>query len=299
MNLELLIDFLAIAREGKLTVAATQRRANHSTLYRRLNQLESQLKCRLFERLHDGYQLTQAGQELFTYAERIEQEAMAAERSLTGKDMTLQGEIRVTAPEHIAYEYLPGYLAVFHKQYPRIRITIIVSNSDLNLNRREADIAIRATPEPPQYLVGRKVLELPWYVFGSSGYVKRVGAPDSIRTLIEHDWVGPDAALFHLAAYTWFHKHIREERVKVRATSLNAIAKLAETGMGLAVLPVDQSCGNLKILMPFEPGRGSDLWLLTHPDLRNTGRMKVLMDFLMDAFRQDERLTPVGHESSA
>ena len=290
MNLDLLKDFLAIARQGKLGAAATQRRANHSTLYRRLNQLESQLNCRLFERLNDGYQLTQAGRELLSYAERIEEEAMAAERSLAGKDMTMQGEIRVTAPEHIAYEYLPGYLASFHKTHPQIRITVIVSNSDLDLNRREADIAIRATPEPPQFLVGRRVLGLPWYVFGSSAYVRRKGIPDSLDSLSHHDWVGPDPALYHLAAYAWFRKHISEDHIMVRATTLNAIASLAQTGLGLALLPVDQCNRNLKNLMSFEPGRGSDLWLLTHPDLRFTGRIKALMEFLMEAFRQDDRL---------
>ena len=295
MNLDLLNDFLAIARQGKLGAAASQRRANHSTLYRRLNQLESQLNCRLFQRLHDGYQLTQAGRELFAYAERIEAEAMAAERSLAGKDMTLQGEIRITAPEHIAYEYLPGYLAKFHKRHPSIRITVIVSNSDLDLNRREADIAIRATPEPPQHLVGRRVMDLPWFVFGSSAYIRQNGIPDSLDSLVEHDWVGPDAALFHLAAFAWFQKHISEDRIMARATTLNAIASMAQTGLGLALLPVDQCSRNLKMLMPFDVSRGSDLWLLTHPDLRFTERIKVLMDFLMEAFKQDARLKPVGH----
>ncbi len=220
---------------------------------------------------------------------------MAAERSLAGKDMTMQGEVRVTAPEHIAYEYLPGYLATFHKQHPQIKITVIVSNTDLDLNRREADIAIRATPKPPQYLVGKRVIELPWYVFGSSSYVRRMGTADSINDLLAHDWVGPDAALFHLAAYDWFQRHISEERVMARATTLNAIASLAQTGMGLALLPVDQHGRNLKLIMPFEVSRDSDLWLLTHPDLRFTGRIKVLMEFLMDAFRSDPRFVHVSH----
>lgn len=75
-----------------------------------------------------------------------------------------------------------------------------------------------------------------------------------------------------------------------RATTLNAMAKLAETGMGLVVLPVDQINKKLEQVMAFSPGDGSDLWLLTHPDLRYSGRIKALMDFLADAFGRESRL---------
>lgn len=296
MDLDLINDFLAVARLGKLAAAATQLRTNHSTVYRRLNQLESQLDCRLFERLQSGYQLTSAGEEFLRYAERIEQEAMSAERALAGKDLTLQGDVRVTAPENFAYELLPGYLQAFHRLYPQIRVTVIVSNSELDLNRREADIAIRATPNPPDYLVGKKVINLPWFVYGSRSYLKKAGTPKSLRDLPDHHWVGPDPVLFHIAAYNWFHKNIADERVTARATTLNAIATLAEVGLGLALLPVDQMDKKLERVMLFEPGTGADLWLLTHPDLRYTGRIKVLMDFLLVSLQEDERLRRVRGE---
>ena len=290
MDLDLINDFLAVARLGKLSAAATQLRTNHSTVYRRLNQLETQLDCRLFERLQSGYQLTVAGQELLVYAERIEQEAMAAERALAGKDLTLQGEVRVTAPENVAYEILPGYLQAFHRLHPQIRVTVIVSNSELDLNRREADIAIRATPKPPDYLVGRKVVSLPWFVYGNRAYLKRAGRPKTLKDLAGHAWVGPDPCLYHIAAFAWFNRNIADEQVTTRATTLNAMATLAEAGLGLVLLPVDQMDKKLERLMLFEPGAGADLWLLTHPDLRYTGRIKVLMDFLMQALQADVRL---------
>jgi DNA-binding transcriptional LysR family regulator len=290
MDLDLINDFLAVARLGKLSAAATQLRTNHSTVYRRLNQLEEQLDCRLFERMQSGYELTAAGQELLVYAERIEQEAMAAERALAGKDLTLQGEVRVTAPENLAYVLLPAYLQAFHRLHPQIRVTVIVSNSELDLNRREADIAIRATPRPPDYLVGKKIVSAPWFVYGSRAYLKRAGRPKALKDLAAHAWVGPDAVLFHIAAFIWFQKHIPDEQVTVRATTLNAMATLAEAGMGLVLLPVDQTDKKLERIMLFEPGAGSDLWLLTHPDLRYTARIKVLMDFLIQALQADVRL---------
>ena len=201
MNLDLINDFLAIARVGNLSTAAKQRKANHSTVYRRLNLLEEQLNCRLFERLHDGYQLTPAGEELFVHAQRIEQEADAVERSLAGKDTALQGEVRITAPENIAYEYLPVYLKRFHEIYPLIRVTIIVSNSNLDLNRREADIAIRATRQPPDYLVGRKIRSLSWFIYGSSDYLQRVGIINSLKEVNNFTWIGPDPGLLYIAAF--------------------------------------------------------------------------------------------------
>jgi DNA-binding transcriptional LysR family regulator len=290
MNLDLINDFLAIARAGNLSAAAVQRNANHSTIYRRLHLLEEQLNCRLFERLHDGYQLTPAGEELLVHAQRIEQEADAAERILAGKDTSLQGEVRVTAPENIAYEYLPAYLEQFHKIHPQIRVSVIVSNSDLDLNRREADIAIRATKQPPDYLVGRRVLSLSWFIYGNSKYLRRAGKISTIKDINNFDWIGPDPGLLYIAAFNWFHKNVRDEQIVSRASTLNAMAKQAETGMGLVVLPVDQVDKKLTKLMAFTPGDGSDLWLLTHPDLRFSGRIKALMEFLTNAFTGEKRL---------
>ena len=271
MDWSLIPDFLAIARNGSLSGAARARGLNHSTVYRRLNQLEAQLDSRLFERLQDGYQLTEAGQRLLPFAETMEAELFAAERDLTGTDRTLRGEVRLTAPEHLAYDYLPAYLAAFNDCYPDICVSILVSNADFDLNRREADIALRATDRPPEHLVGRKLLDVGWSVYAAHAVIERHGRPASLDELKRFDWVGPEASLLYLPAFAWVQQQVPQERMRARGSNLNTLSALAEAGLGLTVLPDDQVKPTLQRVMAFEPGSGSGFWLLTHPDLRHTG----------------------------
>jgi len=299
MDWSLLVDFLAIARVGTLSGAANALGVNHSTVYRRLNQLEAQLGGRLFERLPQGYVLTEAGRRLLIHAEQAEAELYAAERVLSGADQALSGEVRLTAPENLVYEFLPGYLEVFRRTYPAIRITLNVSNTELDLNRREADLALRATPRPPEHLVGRKVVELGWSVFAAESLLRERGRPKGIGELASWPWIAPEAALDHLSISQWIRRHIPPERVVFRASTLIAMSRLAEAGLGVTLLPDDQIKPQLVRLQAFEPGGRFGLWLLTHPDLRHTGRIKALSDVLTDQFRADLRLRRDGASTAA
>jgi DNA-binding transcriptional LysR family regulator len=119
---------------------------NHSTVFRRINQFEDSLGVRLFDRLPEGYRLTQAGEELKEHAQRIHGEVDALSLRVGGKDFQPSGVVRITAPDGLVYNYLSHYLKSFCKRYTAITIEINVSNKDLNLSRRKADIAVRQRP---------------------------------------------------------------------------------------------------------------------------------------------------------
>ena len=289
MDWGLLPDFLMIARARSLTGAADRLGINHSTIYRRLNQLESQLSCRLFERLNTGYRLTPEGEALLSHAEAMEAEAFQAERLLGGADVTLRGEVRLTAPENLVYDFLPAYLERFYQQYPDIRVSVLVTNTDLDLNRREADLALRATPSPPDYLVGRKLTDIGWAVFGAPKLMQERGRPADLEMACDYPWIGPEAGLMHIPGYRWVMSQVPESLIVVRGSTLNAIARFAQAGLGLAALPMDQVRPELQPLLALPTTPMSGLWLLTHADLRNVARIRVLMDFLADAFREDPR----------
>ncbi len=290
MDWNLLPDFLAVARAGTLSGAAEALAVNHSTVYRRLNQLEAQLQTRLFERLPDGYQLTAGGEDLLPFAEQMEAQAHALERQLTGTDRSLCGEVRLTAPENLAYAYLPEILRDFKQHYPDIAVTILVGNADLDLNRREADVALRATAAPAPYLVGRKVVDMGWSVFAAPAFFGPRPRPRDFEQARNQAWIAPEASLFHLSAYTWLRRHLNTEQIVARGSTLNTLSRLAEVGLGLVLLPDDQQKPALEQLFALPEASNNALWLLTHPDLRQTGRIRVLMDFLATALRRDPRL---------
>ncbi len=279
--------FLAIAENGTLTGAANDLEVNHSTVFRRLNAFEDDIGGRLFERLSHGYELTPMGEELLISAKKISGSFDELERQIVGKDIQPKGTVKITAPNNIAYRYLPRYLTKFNESYPDIHIELLISNLEINMNNRQADIAVRATSVPPEHLIGRKVRTLRWNVYGSKAYEKKYGLPNNIEQLKNHSLIGATGAASFLPAYRWLDKNLAQN-ISARCDELIAMAAFAETGQGLAILPDDQQRPEIKKLFTFEPGGTSDLWLLTHPDLRHVERIKLVMQYLAKAFVEEE-----------
>ncbi|VAW54661.1 hypothetical protein MNBD_GAMMA06-532 [hydrothermal vent metagenome] len=279
--------FLAIAENGTLTGAAHDLQVNHSTVFRRLNAFEDEIDGRLFERLSHGYVLTPMGEELLISAKKISTSFEELERQIIGKDIQPKGTVKITAPNNIAYRYLPRYLTKFNEIYPDIHIELLVSNLEVNMSNRQADIAVRATPAPPEYLVGRKVLPLKWGVYGSKIYEKKHGFPQNIKQLKNHTLIGAAGNARHLLAYAWLDKNL-PQNITARCDELIAMAAYAEAGQGLAILPDDQKRPEIKKLFSFDPDESSDLWILTHPDLRHVERIKLVMQYLAKAFSEEK-----------
>lgn len=145
---------LAVFREGTLSGAARRLGVTHSTVFGRLGAIEEQMGARLFERFRDGYVPTPAGETAAAAAARLEDQVLTLERRLSGQDLKPSGIVRITTTDTlgtILMRHLPAMRAV----HPEIQFEIAISNAMANLTRREAEIAIRPTPEPPEILVGR------------------------------------------------------------------------------------------------------------------------------------------------
>jgi len=275
--------FLAIASHGSLTGAAKHLGVNHSTVFRRLNTFEQDIGGRLFERLHHGYSLTTMGEELLLVANDIAASFDDMERHILGKDFQPKGIVKITAPVNIAYRYLPTLLTEFHQLYPEIRIELLASNLEFNMNNRQADIAIRATSTPPEHLIGRQLGLIRWSVYTSKALKHSQKVPNSLEQLRHYSLIGATAAMQHLPAFIWMEKHMAQQ-IHIRCDDLVAMSYFAESGQGLAFLPDDQARPEIVKLFTFEPGETSILWLLTHPDLRQVERIKLLTQFLITSF---------------
>lgn len=280
--------FLAIEQAGTLAGAARTLGVNHSTVFRRLNALEKSLGARLFERLPGGYVPTPLGEEMRDIANRVDGAFSDMERRIAGRDVRPSGKVRITAPNNLAYRYLPDYLADFNRDYPDIRVELLVSNLEVNMNSRQADIAVRVTDAPPEHLIGRQVRSIGWSVYGSQAYHQEYGFPADISELNHHRLIGASAGMQHLPAFVWAERTLADG-VVARSDDLVAMAALAQSGHGLALLPDDQQRPELIALFPLPAGKTSNLWLLTHPDLRQVERIRLVMQHLAEAFAQDSR----------
>ncbi|OUR95691.1 hypothetical protein A9Q84_14415 [Halobacteriovorax marinus] len=274
--------FLAIAENGNLMSASKTLELSHSTVFRRLNDFEEKVGGRLFERIEGKYELTELGDELQKLAKPVALSFDDIERHIIGKDMKPHGTVRITAPTSFAYNYLPKYLKSFHKLYPDIQIELLVSDQEVNMTNRKADMAIRVSSSPSEHLVGRMVKEITWSVYASKKYLTKNGRPKDLKDLSEHKLIGASTNLKNIPTFTWMDKK-HEDNIIVRSDDLVTMSHLAGADLGLAILPDDLKHAKIERLFSFKPSKGNKLWILTHPDLRKVERIKIAMKFFAEA----------------
>ncbi len=277
---------LAIAREGTLAGAARRLKVNHSTVFRRLGAIETRLGTRLFERRDGSYVTTAAGEDLLRTAERVEAEVEALERRLSGQDLRLTGSLRLTAPDDIAEALLMPLLAEFRRRYPDITVELVVDNRMLNLTRREADIALRPTRRPPETLAGRRIARIATAVYGTDRAAS-IDPGDPAQT-----WVAWEEGAGPPQAARWMSDNVDRHVIGYRTNSMLNLASAVRAGLGLGLLPcaLGDSDPALHRLAGPLPELDSELWLLTHPDLQRSARIRALLDFLYGELRGRQHL---------
>lgn len=264
----------AIAERRSLAGAADILGVNASTVFRRLGALEERLGARLFERGRAGYGLTTAGDEMAAIADRMGDDIVAFERRVLGQDLAPTGELRVTTNDTLLVHALTDVLASFRKAYPEITLDVVVGNAVLNLSKRDADIAIRVTSSPPETLVGRRLASLYWAVYGAAP----LKAVETIEELDNLPWIGPGDLLNQLQK--WLRDVVGDHRVVYRLSTVLGMAEAIEAGIGVGPLPcfiASRYPGLVRLYDP--PGQTPPgLWILTHPDLRASARIRAFMD---------------------
>ncbi|WP_042703849.1 LysR family transcriptional regulator [Azospirillum sp. B506] len=270
---------LAIARAGSLAGAGKDLGHDQSTIFRWLNAMEKRRGVQLFDRAPGRYVPTDAGLQMVTAAERLEAEIMALDRSITGRDARLSGKLKITSSETLAFRILNEVLASFRREHDGIELELLVDNRQLDLLRREADIAIRATRPEEGDLFGRKIASTPWTFYGSSAYLATCGRPTDLASLSRHAIVGWDSSAV-AAASLWLTKTISPHAFAYRSSSLINQLMAVKAGLGLALLPCylgDLEPGIERVLEPLDE-LTRELWLITHKDLRNTARVRAFFD---------------------
>jgi DNA-binding transcriptional LysR family regulator len=247
---------------------------------------------RLFERLTSGYVITQAGEELSNELRGVNDQIEAAQRQLSGRDLALSGVIRVTSTDTLVTGLLMPVLAEFRALHSAIQVQVVVNNSFLNLTRREADVAIRPSNRVPDNLVGRRVGRVRTAPYAASAYLRKNSRK---KKLEEYDWVAPDEGLSHLSQAKWVREHVPEERIAIRLDSLVGMVEAVRNGMGVGLLLCLLAADEEDLLPLAEPidDLDTDLWILLHPDVRQTARIKAFTSFLYDKLSRSGKIVPV------
>jgi DNA-binding transcriptional LysR family regulator len=281
--------FLAVAEAGGIGQAAQRLGVNHSTVLRRIAQLEKQLGSRLFDRLPSGYALTAGGNALAEHLKGLADQVESAHRRLSGRDPAIEGSIRVTSSDIVVEGLLMPLLARFRRRHPAVQIQLLMNYGFAELTSHEADVAVRGANRAPAKLVAHRVGHIETVLCASKDYLARAGKN---KPLGEHRWVAVDESLSFSMFESWFRKHVREDRVVARIDSLVGVADAVANGLGVGMLPrpLVDARPHLVQLGPPEPALDKPVWVLMHPDVQRTARVRALFDFLKDSLSVDDRL---------
>lgn len=275
----------AIADTGNVANAARQLNVHQSTVFRRLNSLEKDLGVRLFERFSNGYVMTTAGEDFCRSAERIEADISALNRRISGQDTRPSGIIRVTMTNALLFGLLAPCLSKFRQAYPEIELEVLVSKDVLNLTKREADLAIRATKQPLETLVGRRVATVATAIYSSKEYLR---THPNVDNLNQYDWIGFDDTVIDSATASWLKQTVPDVKFHYRLNTCMGILAAVKEHTGLALLSCylgDRDRNLVRVGMPISQLE-KQLWILTHEDLRYVTRIRTFIDFVASFLTQ-------------
>ena len=270
--------FLAVTRGGSVRAAAKRLGVNHTTVLRRVAQLEDRLGAQMFEKRPSGYRLTAAGEDVLEFANQMEASSHQLEARVFGRDQGVRGLLRVTLPPFLATHLLMPDLAEFARIHPDIEMEIASTGEVANLTNREADVAIRIVSDRktlPLNLHGLKGPELfaGVYIARDRLAAWRTGTSDAVRPIVIGEQGVPD----------WADEgEIRATGVPFRTPDADAQIAAVRHGIGMTRLPC--FVGDADRLLARVPGidlkAHATLWQLTQGETRKTKRVKLFTEFV-------------------
>ena len=278
---------LVVSRLGSVSAAARELGVTHSTVLRRINQMEERQGLQLFDRLRTGYVLSQEGKHLLQAAQSIEETVTGLERRIAGAELQLEGTIRVTTTDSVLLSVCGAHIAKFQETYPDITIELTITASILSLSRRDADVAIRPSRFEPERLIGERVSDFHFAQYAGADY----WAANAHKPMSQQAWLAPNESLAGSPAGRWMRAEAPDAKIVMLADSFLALGDAARRNLGVALLPCAQGDPTPDLLRISEPltAYTTGIWVLTHRDLLRAPRISAFYSFMVDALRADER----------
>lgn len=287
--------FITLVNQQTLTATAEVLGVQHTTVSRRIEKLEQSLNITLFERMGKRYVLSAEGQLLYTQACEIEQNIHTFKRMAVSQTK-MQGNVVVSAPPILNNEYVVNFVPAFQAKYPHIHLKLQAEKRQINLFQKEADIALRLVRPTEEALVIRKLIDIPFFFYGSRAYVQRLKTTDANIQLINFD----ASSILETWLHQTFQCHSNADIVLTTNDlygSRNAICHdiglgiltslmIKETDDLVAINPhtlEEIDCKNIQCL-DANLYRLAPLYLVMHPDVRRSPRVRAVADWLIDMF---------------
>jgi DNA-binding transcriptional LysR family regulator len=280
--------FYTVAEAGSFTKAGDTLGLSQSAVSRQIGALERELKSPLFHRHTRGLILTEQGEMLFQAAREMTQRLERTRSQLSETRERPSGELKVTATRGLGGHWLAPRLAEFLDQYPDIRVELILTDEELDLSMREADVAVRLRQPTQPDLIQRRLFTVHFHAYASPAYIKRFGEPMGLDDLDKHRILSFGGSFpSYLLAVHWLGTAGRDPKdprnVHLVVNNITALKAAAESGAGVAVLPdylVEAGSPLTRVLRDSEMP-SLDSYLVYPEEMKSVARVQAFRDFLI------------------
>lgn len=226
--------------------------------------------------------LTASGKEIFSQVDHIEEEFLSIERKILGRDIRYEGKIKLSTTDTLGHYWLPPYIRKFRGMWPGILLDIDIRTGYTDLARREADIVIAAVNRHPDYMVGKVLAATALRLYAARDYIQAHGRPDSPGQLAEHRLLILNDRLGRLGFNEWLKSLVPKSALAMECSMLTTLYHYTRQGLGIAALPtyVGDCDRELVPILDVPEQFHHRIWILTHPDLKSTSRIKAFMQFM-------------------
>ena len=294
MDWDKLRIFHAAAEAGSFTHAGDALNLSQSAVSRQVSALERDLQTPLFHRHARGLMLTEQGEDLFRTVQDVISKLDATRSRLTDSRERPQGELRITTNLGFGTGWLTPRLRGFLDSYPDVKIKLMLTDDDLDLGMREADIAIRLREPAQPDLIRRRLFTISYHLYASQDYVREHGKPQTLEELDRHrllslSFAGATFLADNLNAHLSMGRGAKNPRsAAFSVNNIPALYRAVVDGIGIATLPdylVDQS-NNLVVLMPQTVTPELEVFFVYAEEMKNVARVQVFREYLVDVARR-------------
>jgi len=289
MDWDKLRIFQAAADAGSFTHAGETLGLSQSAISRQVGALEADLGVPLFHRHARGLILTEQGEMLLGAVRDVVLKLDAVRSRLIDTKEKPHGELRVTTTLGIGANWLAPRLGEFVELYPEVKLQLLLSDIDLDLSMREADVALRLREPVQPDLIRRKLFTVHFHAYASADYLRKHPQPRGVEDLERHYLIAfgaPTAThlLYDLNSLLFIGRDPKNPRTaQISVNNLFAMVRAAENGVGIAVLPdyTVQPNSGLVRLLPQADMPEMDCFLVYAEELKNVARVQAFRDFLV------------------
>ena len=288
--------FVRAATDGSLSAAARHLGMSPAMATKHVNALEARMGVKLFHRTTRRLTLTEAGSNYLDACQRILPEIDEAEAAAASQRVKATGLLRMNVPLSFGQGFVAPLMPEFSRRHPEVKVELGLSDAELDIIAGSWDLAVRVGRLADSPLQARRLGDSPMHVCASPDYLDQRGVPRRVAELIQHNCLGYTLSGTQGREH-WAFGANGEVRVPVSgnlmANNGDALLAAAVRGQGIIYQPgfiVAGAIGRGELValdLDKPPVELGGIHVLYPPDRRPPAKVRVMIDYLAEAFQRD------------